>query len=136
MNSDRGDEIRKRIIEERGAFAHDLELLGTQVRMKTDWRHYVERYPWLFVGAGFVIGYWLAPGSGGIARKPGSTSLGTGGGSAAAPYKSVLGSVIGAVVPLLTRTAINRVLAHFTSVEGEAENGGAESAGNRRRQPR
>src|ERR1700676_1262593 len=61
MDSDRADEIRRRMIEQRGALRDDLDFLVAQARLKTDWRHYVRRYPWVFMGAGVVLGYFLVP---------------------------------------------------------------------------
>ena len=138
MNSDRGDEIRKRMKAERDALSDDLDSLKTQARIKSDWRHYVRRYPWLFVGAGVAIGYLIVPAATlGAASEAASMALRSrrpDRGSKSG--KSVLGTVIGAAAPLLTRLVVNRVMAQLMAPEGSQGPTGSASSAERPLRPR
>lgn len=138
MNSDRGDEIRKRMRAERDALADDLDSLKTQARIKSDWRHYVRRYPWLFVGAGIAIGYLLVP-AGAFSAAGRAASVGLESqkpNSGVKSGKSVLGTVIGVAAPLLTRLVVNRVLAQLLAPDGSRGPSGAANSAERPQQPR
>jgi hypothetical protein len=124
MSSDSADEIRRRMAIVRSQMREDVGALVRSARIKTDWRHYVERYPWLSLGAATLVGFWLVPTA---AKKfvldPALLSRLTSGQVPVATNrgKSVLGTVSGTVVPLLTRIAVTKLLAHFLDAEPPAD---------------
>jgi len=139
MDSDRADEIRKRMTEQRGALRDDLDFLVAQARLKTDWRHYIRRYPWVFMGAGAVLGYLLVP----SARRGilGPTALERGGRAGSpgvlSPSGSISNLLTGTVLPLVVRMATTKLLAKFLTTESSDRAGApATSFTERPRQPR
>jgi hypothetical protein len=124
MSSDSADEIRKRMELVRIQMRADVQALIRNARIKTDWRHYVERYPWLTMGAATLLGFWLVPkaarnfvlGPEMLAKlHSGQVPV------SSPPKKSVLGLVSGTVVPLLTRMVVAKLTSHFLEREPTAD---------------
>jgi hypothetical protein len=124
MSDDSGDEIRRKMAAARNQLRTDVQSLVRSARVKTDWRHYVEQYPWLCLSAAALVGFWLVPKA---ARKmvldPEILARLKSGQVPAVPQvgKSVLGLVTGTVVPLLTRMAVTKLMSHFLETEPPAE---------------
>ncbi|MCE9555102.1 MAG: hypothetical protein K8T91_17260, partial [Planctomycetes bacterium] len=66
---DSGERIRRHMREVRAQMVEDADHMADATRTMTDWRAYVRRYPWLFVGGAALVGYALIP------RKSGTVSL-------------------------------------------------------------
>ena len=64
---DSAERIRRHMRAVRAQMAKDADEVVDATRTMTDWRAYVRRYPWLFVGGAAVLGYALVP------RKPAAT---------------------------------------------------------------
>lgn len=53
--------IQQEMARIRSDLHSDVAGLVENVRVMTDWRHYVRRYPWACVGGAALIGYMLTP---------------------------------------------------------------------------
>lgn len=56
---DDGGAIREQMRQVRAHLGAEVRDLVDTAREKTDWRHYVRSYPWIFLGAAAVAGYSL-----------------------------------------------------------------------------
>ena len=56
------DAIRQRMDLLRRSLQDDVADVATSVRTKSDWRYYVQTYPWLTAAAATTVGYLLVPG--------------------------------------------------------------------------
>ncbi len=61
MNEVRAAEIRRRMEEVRCELGEDVEQIVSSAKTITDWRFYIEHYPWACVGAAAALGYLLVP---------------------------------------------------------------------------
>ncbi|GIX00452.1 MAG: hypothetical protein KatS3mg111_3784 [Pirellulaceae bacterium] len=59
--SERAEKIRAEMRSLRRDFVESAEELTISTREMTDWRTYVQRYPWLSIGACAALGYLLVP---------------------------------------------------------------------------
>jgi hypothetical protein len=61
MSDDSANLIRAQMREIRGAMRENAETLVDNVRLSTDWRHYVSKHPWISMGGAALVGYLLVP---------------------------------------------------------------------------
>lgn len=61
MNDTRAAEIRERMAQVRCDMGADVQQIVDSARTMTDWRYYVEQYPWLCLGAAAALGYLAVP---------------------------------------------------------------------------
>src|SRR5262245_54355091 len=61
MSESTAEEIRLRMHEVRSELGENVEELVESARTITDWHYYVERYPWLCIGAAVALGYVVIP---------------------------------------------------------------------------
>ena len=55
------EEILREMAIARRELVEDAREVVSNAKELTDWRHYVRKYPWLFAGTAFVVGYSLIP---------------------------------------------------------------------------
>ena len=58
---DPAERIRRHMSAVRAQMAQDADHVADATRTMTDWRTYVRRYPWLFVGGAAALGYIMIP---------------------------------------------------------------------------
>ena len=58
---DPAERIRRHMSAVRAQMAQDADHVADATRTMTDWRTYVRRYPWLFVGGAAALGYMMIP---------------------------------------------------------------------------
>ncbi len=124
MTAEPGDDIRRQMAATRNQLRADVQSLVRSARVKTDWRHYLEQYPWLTLSAAALVGFWLVPKAARqMAFDPELLARLKSGQIPSAPKvgKSVLGLVTGTVVPLLTRMAVTKLMSHFLETEPPPE---------------
>jgi len=61
MSESTADSIRQRMREVRCELGEDVEEFVESARTITDWHYYVERYPWVCIGAALALGYVVVP---------------------------------------------------------------------------
>src|SRR5262245_36057535 len=61
MSQSTAESIRQRMHEVRSELGDDVEEFVESARTITDWRYYVERYPWVCLAAAFALGYVVVP---------------------------------------------------------------------------
>jgi hypothetical protein len=61
MSASSAESIRQRMREVRCELGEDVQEFVETAKTVTDWRFYVERYPWICMGAAFAIGYVVVP---------------------------------------------------------------------------
>lgn len=54
-------EIQHQMAQLRGEVREDVEDIFDSARAYSDWRYYVNRHPWICVGAAVAVGYFLVP---------------------------------------------------------------------------
>ena len=115
MASDDAQEIRRQMAEIRSQLGREVESLASSAKEKTDWRYYYRQHPWLFVGAAAAVGFLIVPARG-PALALGAEALqqlGLSGKSGAKREKSLAEIAAGAVLPVLTKLAINQATAFW-----------------------
>jgi len=60
-SSGEAERIRRHMQQVRAHMARDIDQIADATRTMADWRTYVRRYPWLFVGSAAVLGFMLVP---------------------------------------------------------------------------
>jgi len=58
----RPEQLRREMRSIRRELGENVEELVVQAERLMDWRYYIERYPWVSVGAAAFLGYFLVPG--------------------------------------------------------------------------
>lgn len=61
MSEARVAEIRRQMERVRCEMGDDVQQIVDSAKTMTDWRHYVENYPWVCIGAATALGYMLVP---------------------------------------------------------------------------
>jgi len=61
MSESTAESIRQRMREVRCEIGEDVEEFVESARTITDWRFYVQKYPWICLGAAFALGYVVVP---------------------------------------------------------------------------
>jgi hypothetical protein len=56
------DDIRRDMAQLRMTLHHDMREVVAEAEAATDWRAYVRRYPWVYLGAAMAAGFLLVPG--------------------------------------------------------------------------
>jgi hypothetical protein len=59
--SDTGERIIRQMEAVRHELAEDVDDVVTSAGQAFDWREYVRRYPWAFLGAAAAVGYFVVP---------------------------------------------------------------------------
>jgi len=124
------DTVRVRMQGIRCEIDQDLEDVSASVHNMVDWKHYVEAYPWLCVGAAAALGFLIVPkrsaatnAGAATPTEPASTSHPAASSPSAAGHGWVK-TIVTAVVGIAVREAIAYFSANAGSSPGKTKDPG------------
>ncbi|MCO8124901.1 hypothetical protein NHH03_24400 [Stieleria sp. TO1_6] len=105
--------IRQQMQRIRNDLPYDADAARAHVQQLTDWKYHVRKNPWPILTVAAVVGYLLIP-----AKSKGQVVVHTGGSRSAdqeaAPQKSMLGGMVGAMMAMALRTGTNLAIRHVS----------------------